>query len=141
MALLRVGVAVETWQEAISAAGQLLVEAGHVEPEYTTEMVSVVEKLGPYIVLVDGFALAHAAPGEWVHANSISLAILQNAVDFGSQKMVQAVFALAAKDHNSHIDALGRLAEILADEQVRNSLLSSGEVTEIEKLLEGILGE
>lgn len=141
MALLRIGVSVETWPEAIEAAGTLLVDAGHTAPSYVSEMVAVVEKLGPYIVLVEGFALAHAAPGASVYSNAISLAILEKPVDFGSGKMVQAVFALAAKDHESHIDSLGRLAEVLADEQTRKSLLSTVDAAQIEALLSGVLGE
>ena len=141
MPLLRLGVSVETWPEAISAAGQLLVDGGHVQPAYVNEMIAVIEKLGPYIVLVEGFALAHAAPGEQVLSNAIALAILEKPVDFGSQKLVQAVFALAAKDHDSHLDALARLAEVLADEQTRNSLLNERDTAQIELLLSGVLGE
>ena len=141
MSLLRVGVPAENWTEAISAAGQLLVDAGHVKPEYTSAMIRVVEELGPYIVLIDGFALAHAAPGEVVLENSISLVVLDQPVDFGSGKMVTCVFAMAAKDHSSHIESLGRLAELLSDEQTRNTLLNGRNNAQIEELLAGVLGE
>lgn len=141
MALVRVAVPVGNWQEAIAAAGALLVDAGHVKPDYVDAMVRVVEELGPYIVLIDGFALAHAAPGDNVLQNSISLAVLENAVDFGSGKMVSCVFAMAAKDHDSHIESLGRLAELLSDEQTRNTLLNARNSAYIGKLLSGVLGE
>ena len=141
MALLRVGVRVETWPEAVNAAGELLVEAGHVKPTYVASMIRVVEELGPYIVLIDGVALAHAAPGDDVLENSISLAVLDSEVDFGSGKLVKAVFAMAATNHDSHIDALGSLAELLSDEQNRNTLLNGGNTAQIEHLLKGILGE
>lgn len=141
MALLRVGVAAETWQEAITAAGGLLVDAGHVEPRYVSAMVRVVEELGPYIVLVDGFALAHATPSDGVLENSISLAVLEESVDFGSGKMVACVIALAATNHDAHIETLGRLAELLSDEQTRNSLLNARNNADIEQLLAGVLGE
>ena len=141
MALLKVGVRTETWVEAITVAGELLVDAGHVKPSYVHSMIRVVEELGPYIVLIDGVALAHAAPGDEVMANSIALAVLEESVDFGSGKLVKAVFAMAAKDHDSHIEALGALAELLSDEQNRNTLLNGGNTAQIEHLLQGILGE
>lgn len=141
MPLVRVGVPAENWTQAISAAGQLLVDAGHVKPEYTSAMIRVVEELGPYIVLIDGFALAHAEPGEIVLENSISLVVLEKAVDFGSGKMVSCVFAMAAKDHDSHIDSLGLLAELLSDEQTRNTLINARNSEQIEQLLSGVLGE
>ncbi len=141
MALLRVGASASTWQEAISTAGELLVQAGHVEPRYVSAMVRVVEDLGPYIVLVDGFALAHAAPDQGVLENSISLAVLEDSVDFGSGKMVGCVFALAATSHDAHIETLGRLAELLSDEQTRNTLLNARNNADIEPLLVDVLGE
>ncbi len=141
MALLQVGVAATDWTDAISAAGQLLIDAGHVKPEYTTAMIRVVEELGPYIVLIEGFALAHAAPGDLVHQNGISLVVLEKPVDFGSGKMVTCVFAMAAKDHDSHIDSLGRMAELLSDEQTRNTLLNGRNSAQIGQLLAGVLGE
>ncbi len=141
MTLVRLGVSVSSWQEAIAAAGELLVDAGHVKTDYVQAMIRVVEELGPYIVLIDGFALAHARPSDGVLENSISLAVLDEAVDFGGGKMVSCVFALAAKDHDSHIETLGRLAGLLSDEQTRNSLLNGGNSAHIEGLLEGVLGE
>ena len=141
MPLIRVGVPAKNWTEAIEAAGQLLVDAGQVTPEYVPAMIQVVEELGPYIVLIDGFALAHAAPGDVVLENSISFVVLENEVDFGSGKLVKCVFAMAAKDHDSHIDSLGRLAELLSDEQTRNSLLNTTDSAHIGRLLTGVLGE
>jgi PTS system ascorbate-specific IIA component len=141
VALIRVGLAAESWPEAIEAAGELLVEAGHVKPEYVPAMIRVVEELGPYIVLIEGFALAHAAPGDAVLQNAISLAVLDREVDFGSGKLVKCVFALAAKDHESHIEALGKMAELLADEQIRNLLLKATDRSEIEVVLSPVLGE
>ena len=141
MLLLRVGAPASNWQEAITAAGTLLVDAGHVKSDYVDAMLRVVEELGPYIVITDGFALAHAAPGQSVLENAISLAVLEQAVDFGSGKMVGCVFAMAAKDHDSHIESLGRLAELLSDEQTRNTLLNARYSAQIEELLIGVLGE
>jgi PTS system ascorbate-specific IIA component len=104
-------------------------------------MVRVVDELGPYIVLVEGFALAHAEPGEQVFRNGISVGVLNREVDFGGGKMVKVVFALAATDHDAHISTLGSLAELLADEDSRNLLLNAGDNAQIENLLSGVLGE
>lgn len=141
MSLIRVGVSASHYSEAIAAAGDLLVSAGHVAPEYVPAMTRVVDELGPYMVLVDGFALAHAEPGELVYRNSIALAVLNESVDFGSGKMVKAVFAMAAKDHDSHIEALGELATLLSDETLRNEILTAADSEQIGALLSTVLGE
>lgn len=141
MSLIRVGVSASHYSEAIAAAGDLLVSAGHVSPEYVQAMTRVVDELGPYMVLVEGFALAHAEPGELVYRNSISLAVLNESVDFGSGKMVKAVFAMAAKDHDSHIEALGELATLLSDEALRNEILTATESAPFGSRLSAVLGE
>ena len=141
MSLIRVGVSASNYSEAITAAGELLVTHGHVKPNYVPAMIRVVEELGPYIVLVDGFALAHAAPGDDVLTNAISVAVLEQEVDFGSGKMVKVVFAMAAKDHDSHIESLGALSELLADVERRNVLLNAVDSEQIRKLLSRALGE
>ena len=141
MSLIRVGVSASHYSEAIAAAGDLLVSAGHVAPDYVPAMTRVVDELGPYIVLVEGFALAHAEPSELVYRNSIALAVLNESVDFGSGKMVKAVFAMAAKDHDSHIEALGELATLLSDETLRNEILTAADSERIGALLSTVLGE
>ena len=141
MALLKVGLSAETWQEAIALAGELLVDTSKVKPEYVSAMIKVVEELGPYIVLVDGFALAHAAPGDLVFENAISFVVLETEVDFGSGKLVKGIFAMAAQDHESHLDALGNLAELLADEQTTKLLLNTQDYEQIRTALSGVLGE
>jgi PTS system ascorbate-specific IIA component len=141
VSLIRVGVRANDYAEAIAAAGDLLVSAGHVSPEYVQAMTRVVDELGPYMVLVEGFALAHAEPGDLVYKNSISLAVLSESVDFGSGKMVKAVFAMAAKDHDSHIEALGELASLLSDETLRNDVLTTTDSGQISARLSMVLGE
>jgi PTS system ascorbate-specific IIA component len=141
LSLIRVGVTANDFAEAITAAGELLVDAGHVKPQYVSAMIQVVEELGPYIVITDGIALAHALPGDNVIKNSIALAVLEKSVDFGSGKMVKAVFAMAATDHDSHIESLGDLASLLGDPEIRNVLLTAVESQPIELLLGQVLGE
>lgn len=141
MSLIRAGVEANNFAEAINAAGELLVAAGHVKPEYVSAMVRVVEELGPYIVITEGIALAHAAPGSNVLKDSLSLALLTKPVDFGGGKMVKAVFAMAAANHDSHIEALGELSTLLESETTRNLLLLTEEYGEIELVLKSVLGE
>ncbi|MEY4275850.1 MAG: hypothetical protein RIS26_313 [Actinomycetota bacterium] len=140
MSLVRIGLTASDYSQAITLAGEPLVENGFVRSEYLASMVRVVDELGPYIVLVDGFALAHAAPGDLVMRNGISVGVLNQEVDFGRGKMVKVVFALAATDHDSHISSLGNLAELLASEDTRNLLLNAGDTAQIEDLLSGVCG-
>lgn len=139
--LVRAGVLAADFREAILAAGDLLVAGGIAKLEYSQAMVRVVEELGPYIVLIDGVALAHAAPTDGVLRNGLSVVQLAAPVDFGGGKLVRLVFALAATDHDSHIENLGALAEALGDSETLNSLLVSQSSIEIHTLLTSAKGE
>lgn len=139
--LVRTGVVAEDFRGAILAAGELLVRSGLATAEYCSAMVRVVEELGPYIVLADGVALAHAAPGDGVIRNGISVVKLEGEVDFGAGKLVRLVFALAATDHESHIENLGALAAKLAEPEILASLLNSQSSEQIHALLTATGGE
>ncbi|MEG1462923.1 MAG: PTS sugar transporter subunit IIA, partial [Anaerorhabdus sp.] len=53
-----------TWQEAIQEAGNLLIEDNKITQNYVESMIHSVYEMGPYMVLMPGFALVHAAPSE-----------------------------------------------------------------------------
>lgn len=140
MKLLRIGVDALDYVEAISEAGSLLVNAGLTEERYTSAMIRVVDELGPYMVLADQVALAHARPTDGVLENGISLALLSKTIDFAG-KPVRAVFALAATNHDAHLENLSALADALADERTRNLLLTALELEQIPTVFKAILGE
>lgn len=138
---IAVNVSASTYAEAITAAGELLVTSGRTKSKYTDAMIRVVDELGPYIVLVDGVALAHAKPGDLVIENGLALATLAEPVDFGSGKLVSLVFALAAVDHDSHIESLGQLAELLSDSSIREFLVNAVDSEQIRTFIARSLRE
>ena len=81
----RVGVKAETWQEAVQAAGQVLLDCGSITQQYIDEMIQAVYDLGPYMVLMPGFALAHAEPSPAVLKDDMSLILLDKPVEFHSE--------------------------------------------------------
>ena len=72
----------ENWETAIMEAALPLLEQGTIEDEYIQAMIDSVKINGPYIVLDDYFALAHARPSQGVHELSMSLLKIDNSVDF-----------------------------------------------------------
>jgi PTS system ascorbate-specific IIA component len=90
-------------------------------------MIQAFEELGPYMVIAPGIALAHARPSNAVLETGLSLVTLTEPVEFGSQSNdpVSLVIGLAAKDHDSHIDLLAALSELLADDQKVKLLLNA----------------
>ncbi len=112
---------------AITLAGDLLVASGRVTPQYTLEMVEVVETHGPYIVIAPGIALAHSKPSDAVIETGLSLVVLAEPIPFGNSANdpVRLVIGLCAVDHHGHLDVMQELAIALSDAEYVNSLLNA----------------
>lgn len=55
---------VDSWEDAIKIASIPLLKEGIIEESYIENMIESVNKNGPYIVLMDYFALPHAKAGK-----------------------------------------------------------------------------
>ena len=128
---------VDNRSAAIEIAGDLLVQSGRAKASYVASMLEAVERFGPYIVIAPGIALAHGKPSEDVIETGLSLLVLKQAIEFqhSQNDPVQLVFGLAATDHESHIETMAELAEVLSDQQWVNSLLTSSDSEQIRLLL------
>jgi PTS system ascorbate-specific IIA component len=133
---LRVFAAALDREHAIELAGDLLVSSGRVTPEYTVSMVDVLESHGPYFVIAPGIALAHAKPSEFVISSGLSLVTLAEPIVFGNEANdpVELVFGLCAVDHDSHIEMLAALSNLLSDNEAVNILLNAGDTEQIRSL-------
>ena len=128
---------VETRSAAIEIAGELLVQSGKAKHSYIALMLEAVERFGPYIVIAPGIALAHGKPSEDVIETGLSLLVLKQAIEFqhAQNDPVQLVFGLAAIDHESHIETMANLAELLSDQDRVSTLLTSSHSDQIRVLL------
>jgi len=115
--VIRIGVEARTREEAIRAAGKVLVECGIAEERYTGAMLSVCDQLGPYIVLVPGVAIPHAAPEDGALDVGLAVVVLAQPVCFGHSENdpVHTVIAFASPDQNRHMGVLSALARFLGD--------------------------
>ena len=114
---IRLRVSVPDWRDAVRASGDALVAAGVTTPGYTDEMIATIERLGPYLVIAPGIALAHSRPSESVLRPGISWVSLATPVEFGNEANdpVTVVIGLAALDHDRHLELMAALAAALAD--------------------------
>lgn len=114
-----VNVKASNWEEAIRASGSLLLETGAITQEYIAQMIHSVKENGPYIVIGPGIAMAHARPSKAVHEDAISLAILDEAVSFGSEQNdpVDLVFSFSATGTDAHLKLIEQLSSVLINEE------------------------
>jgi len=128
------------WREAVKIAGEALVVQGVITSAYTNEMIKTIEDLGPYIVVAPGFALAHARPSSSVLKTGISWVSLAQPVPFGNKANdpVRLVVGLAAVDHESHLDLMSALADVLADESVFENAIDACTPTAVREILASV---
>ena len=103
----------ENWKEAIFQSGDLLVSNKKVTSEYVEEMIELVEKHGPYIVLEEGIAMPHAGISENVLETGISLLVVNEKVSLPEGRNANIFLSFAAKNKNDNIDIMNDLFELI----------------------------
>ncbi len=134
---IQVGLHASDYKEAILLASEPLIKEGKITKRYAEMMIESLETLGPYIVLMPGFALAHSAPCEEVKENCLSIAIFDEGIDFKSDKgLVRVVMVLASTDGESHVEKLSKIAsKLMNDDDFITKLVDCGDKEEVYNLL------
>ncbi|MGO1759785.1 MAG: PTS sugar transporter subunit IIA [Mammaliicoccus vitulinus] len=128
---------VETPQEAIEAAGKLLVETDSVTKQYVDSMIKSYEDLGSYIVLAPHIAIPHSRPESGVNEQCLALLRLSTPIPFGhpTNDDVALVIPIGGVDENFHIKMLQSLSNILTDKSKLDILMNSNDVDLIYKTM------
>lgn len=113
-----------TPEEAIREAGRLLTQHGVAKEEYVEAMIASFHEFGAYFVITDAVAMPHARPEFGAINTGLSVVVLNNDVVFGNEDFdpVRVVVGLAAKDSDSHIEAITYLATLFEDEAALEEL-------------------
>lgn len=116
-----------TKEEAIRAAGELLVKQGCVDEAYVEAMLEREKITSTYMGM--GLAIPHGtseAKG-CVKKTGIVLVQYPEGVDFGDEK-AQLVFGIAGIG-DEHLDLLAKICEALEDEEVMEKMKTTDDVT------------
>ena len=129
----------ENWKEAIFQSGDLLVSNKKVTLEYVHEMIELVEKHGPYIVLEEGIAMPHAGISENVLETGISLLVVNERVSLPEGRNANIFLSFAAKNKNDNIDIMNDLFELITKYEFINKVSKMKNYSELERYLEEII--
>ncbi len=115
---IEVNVKVETWQDAVRAAGRILVKNDFAEERYIDGMIKLTEELGPYIVIAPGVAIPHARPEEGAKTVGFAILTLDPPIEFGNEDNdpVFLVIGFCSPNAQAHVDLLTGIARRLAEE-------------------------
>ncbi len=94
---IRIGARAANKNEAIRAAGQVLVESGFIEPGYIESMIGREGQANTY--LGNGISIPHgmAKDRELIRATGISVVQLPDGVEWGPGKVAHLIVGIAAK--------------------------------------------
>ncbi|WP_407392194.1 PTS sugar transporter subunit IIA [Carnobacterium jeotgali] len=129
-----------TKEEAIRAAGELLLESQYVEAGYIEEMLKREENVTTY--MGNFIAIPHGTENskDLINQSGISIVQIPGGVDFGSseeEKLVTVVFGIAGVG-NEHLDILSQIAVYCSEVENVVKLADASSEQEIKELLEGI---
>ena len=117
------------WREAIKISVQPLEQGGYVKSCYKDGIIENVEKLGPYIMIADEIAMPHARPEQGAIETQIGITLFREGVRFDGKETTARLFVtLAAKDSDSHVDALVKISELLSDDVTVEAILEASDV-------------
>lgn len=113
-------------EEAIQAAGELLAKLGYVDASYVDAMQEREKLVTTYMGM--GVAIPHGTSQakDTVKKTGIVLMQYPEGVDFGDEK-AQLVFGIAGIG-DEHLDLLSSICEILEDEDMLETLKTTGDV-------------
>jgi len=122
---------------AVDLAGKLLKENGLINDNYISAMKDNLKENGPYFVIAPRIAMPHARPEEGSEGVGISIVTLESPVKFGhpTNDPVSLIIGLCAIDHQTHLNALAELMDILSDDEKLNNIIKSKNKKDILNIL------
>ncbi|MCI6660539.1 MAG: HTH domain-containing protein [Peptoniphilaceae bacterium] len=124
------------WQDAIRLSAQPLLAHGTVSKKYVDQAVRNIETYGPYIVLGEGIALAHAAREFGAHDDRLSLLLLPKGTVFPENHRIHFLFFLSAIGIKKLPPLLEKIMRLGQDQKKTRMLLTLDEKELYQALLE-----
>jgi phosphocarrier protein FPr len=127
---IRLGLRAANKEEAIRAAGQVLVEAGNIAPGYIESMLGREGQANTY--LGNGIAIPHGMQKdrEMIHQTGVSVVQLPEGVEWNKGQTVRIVVGIAAKS-DEHLGILSALTDVLDDAKTSRRLAETNDPQEI----------
>ena len=127
----------EDWSDAIRKVSVPLLERDIIEERYVNAMIQSVEEYGPYIVIGEHIALAHARPEDGVNKLGVSVATLKEPIVFGNEDNdpVKIIFCLAAIDAYSHLNIMKNLVDLINDKEKIEEMVQCSDIETFKNIL------
>ncbi|WP_164970282.1 phosphoenolpyruvate--protein phosphotransferase [Halarcobacter ebronensis] len=132
--VVKLGVTVNSKEEAIKKAGELLVDAGYIEKGYVDSLFKREEISNTY--LGNGICIPHGVQEDrdLILKTGISVLQIPQGISWKDDEKATLIIAIAAKS-DEHIDILSQLTTLLMDDKKAKHLSSTKNISDILDLL------
>jgi len=122
-------------EKAILLAGSLLHAKGYVDSTYGQSMLQREKETTTYIG--NSVAIPHGTNAAKTSVLSSGIVLLQfkQGIDFGDGNIAKLVIGIAGKE-GEHLNLLGKIANILIDENLVHKLINTNKVADVLKILD-----
>lgn len=128
------------WMDAIWECAQPLLEQRCIEKNYITRMIELIHGYGPYIVISQRIAIAHAQPEDGVLHLGISLHIYPKGLTIGNTS-IQFLFVLATPNQSDHLHILQDIMTLNEHEEYMNQIVQAENAKQVMYYLQDLLKE
>ena len=130
--LVRIGVDVQNCDEAIQAAGDLLINKGYITQKHVNEMIYFNKKYKGYSVIDDDVAMPHLLTQD-ISGPCMSIITLKKPIPMrlDSSRTVSLIIMLLTNDNTSHLNIIAEIIELLNIPQKKQKLITAKSTEDI----------
>lgn len=111
------------WDEAIRLASVPLLKTNIITENYINEMIGLVRDYGPYIVIKNRIAIAHAKTEAGANALGTALLINKKNIQFEDDLNIHYFFVISSSNTKEHLQILKDISMLASDDIDLNALL------------------
>lgn len=111
------------WDEAIRLASVPLLKTNIITENYINEMIGLVQDYGPYIVIKNRIAIAHAKTEAGANALGTTLLINKKNIQFEDDLNIHYLFVISSSNPKEHLQILKDISMLASDDIDLNTLL------------------
>lgn len=113
------------WEKAVREAALPLLEQECIREEYIDAMISMAHDNGPWFVINDEMAIAHAHAESGVDVLGMTLTIFREGLNIMGKPSIHFLFVLATPNNQAHLHILQDIMELSGNPSMQKELLSA----------------
>lgn len=112
---IELGASLDSQEEAIRRAGELLVGNGYVEDKYIDSMFEREKSVSTF--MGNAVAIPHGTSDskQWIEKSGLSIITVPDGVEYGDGNVAMLIIGIAGKG-DEHLEILSNIAQVCSDE-------------------------